>query len=94
MVKEKFKSSAAGFTGILSALTAAAVLSFSVAGCGLVAMGITESLGSPDLKKISNAKEIGYAVTFRTPAVASEGHHLYHADHSKVHHPGHCQKKQ
>lgn len=72
MVKEKFKSSAAGFTGILSALTAAAVLSFSVAGCGLVAMGITESLGSPDLKKISNAKEIGYAVTFRTPAVASD----------------------
>ena len=64
MTDSKFRKSHSVFSGMASFLVAAS-LTVLTAGCSLVALGIAGSLGNPDMKKIDNAREVGYAVSFR-----------------------------
>lgn len=64
MTDSKFRKSRSVFSGMASCLVAAS-LTVLTAGCSLVALGIAGSLGNPDMKKIDNAREVGYAVSFR-----------------------------
>lgn len=58
-----FKFFGTGHAAVLTCIAAAAAV--VTAGCSLVTLGIADSLGSPDMKKITNARETGYAVSFR-----------------------------
>ena len=63
MTDSGVKFFATGHAGVMTCIAAAVAV--VTAGCSLVTLGIADSLGSPDMKKITNARETGYAVSFR-----------------------------
>lgn len=65
MTDSKFRISRSVLSGMASCLVTAASLTVFTAGCSMVALGIAGSLGNPDMKKIDNARNVGYAVSFR-----------------------------